>query len=53
VVHTDGSVEELSFVSSIDMEPGELFVIETPGGGGYGTSLTTATEGETQVAVTK
>jgi 5-oxoprolinase (ATP-hydrolysing) len=53
VVHTDGSVEELSFVSSIDMEPGELFVIETPGGGGYGTSLTTATEGEAQVAVTK
>jgi 5-oxoprolinase (ATP-hydrolysing) len=53
VIRTDGRQEELSFVSSTDMEPGDLFVIETPGGGGYGTPVATATEEETQVAVTK
>jgi len=36
VLRNDGSIEELSFVSSTDMAPGEVFVIETPGGGGYG-----------------
>ncbi|TFW06779.1 5-oxoprolinase [Oxalobacteraceae bacterium OM1] len=37
VVRADGREEELSFVSSTEMEPGDTFVIETPGGGGYGT----------------
>jgi 5-oxoprolinase (ATP-hydrolysing) len=32
----DGRVEELGAVASVRMEPGDLFVIETPGGGGYG-----------------
>ncbi|GGC77123.1 hydantoinase B/oxoprolinase family protein [Undibacterium terreum] len=36
VIRNDGSVEELSFVASTDMQAGEIFVIETPGGGGYG-----------------
>ncbi|MFM6831121.1 MAG: hydantoinase B/oxoprolinase family protein, partial [Novosphingobium sp.] len=32
----EGHEEELSFVASTDMHPGDVFVIETPGGGGYG-----------------
>lgn len=36
VIRNDGTVEELSFVASTEMQPGEVFVIETPGGGGYG-----------------
>jgi len=37
VIRTDGRQEELGFVASTDMQPGDVFVIETPGGGGYGT----------------
>ena len=36
VVRAEGRREELSFVASTDMHPGDVFVIETPGGGGYG-----------------
>src|SRR4051812_8551799 len=36
VVRVDGSVEELPHIGKTDMQPGDLFVIETPGGGGYG-----------------
>jgi 5-oxoprolinase (ATP-hydrolysing) len=36
VIRADGRVEELGFVSSTEMQPGDVFVIETPGGGGYG-----------------
>ncbi|BBB61618.1 5-oxoprolinase [Undibacterium sp. KW1] len=36
VIRNDGSTEELGFVASTDMQPGDIFVIETPGGGGYG-----------------
>ncbi len=32
----DGSVELLGHIGSADMLPGDVFVIETPGGGGYG-----------------
>jgi 5-oxoprolinase (ATP-hydrolysing) len=32
----DGSVETLQHIGSAEMRPGDLFVIETPGGGGYG-----------------
>ena len=31
-----GEVEELGGTASAEMQPGDLFVIETPGGGGYG-----------------
>jgi N-methylhydantoinase B len=31
----DGTVEELASTASVEMQPGDLFVIETPGGGGY------------------
>ncbi len=37
VIRNDGSIEELGFVASTDMQPGDVFVIETPGGGGFGT----------------
>jgi 5-oxoprolinase (ATP-hydrolysing) len=36
VIRADGSGEELGFVASTEMQPGDVFVIETPGGGGYG-----------------
>jgi 5-oxoprolinase (ATP-hydrolysing) len=36
VERTDGSVETLSATASADVAPGDRFVIETPGGGGYG-----------------
>jgi 5-oxoprolinase (ATP-hydrolysing) len=36
VLRHDGSTEELGFVASTEMEPGDVFVIETPGGGGFG-----------------
>jgi 5-oxoprolinase (ATP-hydrolysing) len=29
-------VEELPHVARTEMQPGDQFVIETPGGGGYG-----------------
>jgi 5-oxoprolinase (ATP-hydrolysing) len=40
VVRADGREEELGFVSSTEMYPGDVFVIETPGGGGYGQPAT-------------
>jgi 5-oxoprolinase (ATP-hydrolysing) len=36
VVRADGSVEELPHIGKTTMQPGDMFVIETPGGGGYG-----------------
>jgi 5-oxoprolinase (ATP-hydrolysing) len=33
---SDGSVLELSGTDSVTMHPGDVFVIETPGGGGWG-----------------
>jgi 5-oxoprolinase (ATP-hydrolysing) len=36
VERTDGSIEELPHIASVEMKPGDVFVIETPGGGGFG-----------------
>ncbi|MDE2613463.1 MAG: hydantoinase B/oxoprolinase family protein [Burkholderiales bacterium] len=36
VERADGRVERLGHIGSVTMEPGDVFVIETPGGGGYG-----------------
>ena len=36
VERRDGRVELLDHIGSAAMQPGDLFVIETPGGGGYG-----------------
>ncbi len=33
----DGSHERLAHIGSAAMAPGDIFVVETPGGGGYGT----------------
>lgn len=37
VERADGHIEKLDHIGSVEMQPGDLFVIETPGGGGYGT----------------
>jgi 5-oxoprolinase (ATP-hydrolysing) len=39
VVRADGSIETLTATASAEMAPGDMFVIETPGGGGYGKIL--------------
>ncbi|MGE3936715.1 MAG: hydantoinase B/oxoprolinase family protein, partial [Rhodospirillaceae bacterium] len=36
VQRTDGTVVPLGGTDATEMEPGDVFVIETPGGGGYG-----------------
>jgi 5-oxoprolinase (ATP-hydrolysing) len=36
VERVDGTMEELTATDSAEMQPGDRFVIETPGGGGYG-----------------
>ena len=42
VIRADGERIELPAAASIAMRPGDLFVIETPGGGGYGTPAESA-----------
>jgi 5-oxoprolinase (ATP-hydrolysing) len=37
VERADGRVEVLGHIGSVEMAPGDVFVIETPGGGGCGT----------------
>lgn len=36
VERADGRVEPLGHIASVQMQPGDVFVIETPGGGGWG-----------------
>ncbi|MFN5819673.1 MAG: hydantoinase B/oxoprolinase family protein, partial [Novosphingobium sp.] len=36
VERTSGEVEVLDSTASVLMEPGDVMVVETPGGGGYG-----------------
>jgi 5-oxoprolinase (ATP-hydrolysing) len=36
VVRADGSVEQVGHIGKVEMAAGDMFVIETPGGGGYG-----------------
>ena len=36
VERIDGSITELTGTDMADMKPGDVFVIETPGAGGYG-----------------
>ena len=36
VVRVDGSVEELKHIGQVLMQPGDVFEIHTPGGGGFG-----------------
>ncbi|MGL5939496.1 MAG: hydantoinase B/oxoprolinase family protein [Waterburya sp.] len=36
VKRQDNTIEELDSKATVEMQPGETFIIETPGGGGYG-----------------
>ena len=36
VERADGRVETLDHIGSTEMAPGDVFVVETPGGGGFG-----------------
>jgi len=36
ITRADGSVEELDSCARAEMQPGDVFIIETPGGGGFG-----------------
>ena len=38
IIRADGTVETLSATASAEMREGDMFVIETPGGGGYGSA---------------
>ena len=38
VVRADGMVEDLQHIGSAEMQPGDIFEIHTPGGGGFGTA---------------
>jgi 5-oxoprolinase (ATP-hydrolysing) len=38
VARADGGVAEMAGADSVDVEPGDVLVVETPGGGGYGSS---------------
>ncbi|MBD2016634.1 hydantoinase B/oxoprolinase family protein [Microcoleus sp. FACHB-53] len=40
VQRSDGTVEELGSTAVAQMNPGDVFTIETPGGGGYGSHAT-------------
>jgi len=39
VLRAGGRVEELGATATVELAAGERFVIETPGGGGYGTPV--------------
>lgn len=36
IQRADGRIEELNNCAEVEMQPGDVFVIETPGGGGFG-----------------
>ncbi|MBF2065598.1 MAG: hydantoinase B/oxoprolinase family protein [Calothrix sp. C42_A2020_038] len=36
VLRSDGSEETLGSTGTVEMQPGDIFIIETPGGGGFG-----------------
>ncbi|WP_212646530.1 hydantoinase B/oxoprolinase family protein [Delftia sp. PE138] len=38
VLRADGQVEELDHIGAVHMQPGDIFEVCTPGGGGYGTA---------------
>ena len=39
VVRENGTVEALGSTAVVEMDSGDVFAIETPGGGGYGTIM--------------
>jgi 5-oxoprolinase (ATP-hydrolysing) len=44
IEHPDGSVTPMQGCDSVPVRPGDVFVIQTPGGGGYGSSSLCRTE---------
>ncbi|RJG54429.1 5-oxoprolinase [Sphingobium terrigena] len=38
IERADGNIEQLGPTATVDMQAGDMFVIETPGGGGFGTA---------------
>jgi 5-oxoprolinase (ATP-hydrolysing) len=44
IEHPDGTVTNMQGCDSVAVRPGDVFVIETPGGGGYGSSFLCRTE---------
>ncbi|MDP2432025.1 MAG: hydantoinase B/oxoprolinase family protein, partial [Pseudomonadota bacterium] len=36
IEHADGEREEIAGIGKFELQPGDVFVLETPGGGGYG-----------------
>ncbi|MQA82554.1 MAG: 5-oxoprolinase [Streptosporangiales bacterium] len=40
VERADGTVDDMAGCDSVEVAPGDVLVIETPGGGGYGTPVT-------------
>ena len=36
IEHADGSLQQVGGRDSVPVEAGDVFVVETPGGGGYG-----------------
>jgi 5-oxoprolinase (ATP-hydrolysing) len=45
IEHQDGTVTPMRGCDSVQVRPGDVFVIETPGGGGYGPSLSRTERG--------
>jgi 5-oxoprolinase (ATP-hydrolysing) len=53
VIRADGRQEELGFVASTEVQPGDVFVVETPGGGGYGKPVAATKSAREEVAEVK
>jgi 5-oxoprolinase (ATP-hydrolysing) len=45
VERVNGRIETLQHIGSADMQPGDVFVVETPGGGGFGSNGAPASGG--------
>jgi 5-oxoprolinase (ATP-hydrolysing) len=45
VERVNGRIETLQHIGSADMQPGDVFVVETPGGGGFGSNGAPASSG--------
>jgi 5-oxoprolinase (ATP-hydrolysing) len=50
IEHQDGTVTPMAACDSKTLVPGDVFVIETPGGGGFGAPLSRTAAGSTFVA---
>ncbi|MDP2834135.1 MAG: hydantoinase B/oxoprolinase family protein [Pseudomonadota bacterium] len=44
IEHADGERQEIAGICKFELQPGDVFVLETPGGGGYGATAETAHE---------